>query len=64
MRLILVLVVAALVSACGVPTGPTRTQVGRNVDGSPHYLGDPYQPWVKTDVSTGDYQIKHPPTVP
>jgi len=62
MRLTIALLLALLAAACGTPTAPTRTQIGRNVDGTPHYLGDPYQPWIATNVTTGDNRIQHQPT--
>lgn len=63
---VLVLLLALSAAACGTPTAPTRTQIGRNVDGTPHYLGDPYQPWYDTNVTPRDPKtgstIQHPPT--
>lgn len=60
------MLMAFLSVACGTPTAPTRTQIGRNVDGTPHYLGDAYQPWYDTKVTPRDPKtgrtIQHPPT--
>ena len=46
MRLVALVLVILAISACGVPNGPTKTSIGRNPYGTPHYAGDPVQPWI------------------
>lgn len=57
MRLTIALLLALMAAACGVPTAPTA----RNVDGTPRKAGDPLQPWIVTNVQTGDNRIQHSP---
>lgn len=57
MKLMLVVLIALLAAACN-PVGPD----GRNVDGTPHYPGQPLQPWIDTNVQSNDNTIHHPPT--
>lgn len=52
---VLALVVLAM-SACTSPTAPTQ----RNPDGSVHAPGSPLQPWINSDVQTGDFHLPTP----
>ncbi len=43
----IVILLALLASACGVPTAPSDID-GRNPDGTIHRKGEPLQPWIRT----------------
>lgn len=53
-RAIGILLLALFASSCTTPTAPTT----RNVDGTPHVAGSPLQPWISTDVQTGNFHLK------